>query len=130
MICCAGFSPLIQRKSGHNEMDEPAFTQPLMYNRIRSLPSLYTSFSTEYNCPIEDDYSLQLADALEASYSYSPVLDAFQGKWTGFSIPTKSNSTPQTGVNIDELKRISQQSTTLPPTFVSLVQPRLSIHVS
>jgi 2-oxoglutarate dehydrogenase complex dehydrogenase (E1) component-like enzyme len=33
------------RRHGHNELDEPAFTQPLMYNNIRARPSIVTSYA-------------------------------------------------------------------------------------
>lgn len=32
------------RKYGHNEVDEPGFTQPEMYRRIRSKPSIATQY--------------------------------------------------------------------------------------
>lgn len=35
------------RKYGHNELDEPAFTQPLMYKNIRSRPSVVTIYANK-----------------------------------------------------------------------------------
>jgi len=32
------------RKYGHNEVDEPAFTQPIMYEKIRSIHSIATQY--------------------------------------------------------------------------------------
>lgn len=33
------------RKFGHNEQDQPLFTQPLMYKKIKEMPSVYTKYS-------------------------------------------------------------------------------------
>jgi len=34
------------RKWGHNELDEPSFTQPLMYSTIRSRPNIPDAYAT------------------------------------------------------------------------------------
>jgi 2-oxoglutarate dehydrogenase complex dehydrogenase (E1) component-like enzyme len=33
------------RKHGHNEQDQPNFTQPLMYEKIKIRPSVYELYS-------------------------------------------------------------------------------------
>ena len=35
------------RKYGHNELDQPLFTQPLMYKKINSFPNVYQIYSEQ-----------------------------------------------------------------------------------
>ena len=35
------------RRNGHNEADEPSFTQPLMYKRIRELPNVLNKYADQ-----------------------------------------------------------------------------------
>ena len=70
------------RRMGHNELDEPAFTQPIMYKAIRgrrSVPSLYEDRLVEEGVvtrqdvnEIRDAYSSSLEKCLEDTSAYKP----------------------------------------------------------
>ena len=50
------------RRNGHNEADEPSFTQPLMYKRIKETPNVlakYTSQLLEEKSVTQDDVDVR-----------------------------------------------------------------------
>jgi 2-oxoglutarate dehydrogenase E1 component len=84
------------RKYGHNEGDEPYFTQPQMYERIRSRPSLNTVYAQklieqgivrkEDIDVLEQDINRELEDALETVRSSACVFPQtrFYENWKDF----------------------------------------------
>src|SRR5690242_19726348 len=83
------------RRHGHNETDEPAFTQPLMYRAIdktRTTRTLYAErLAAEGTVPAAeaqamwDELARTLEDANAAGKSYRPnKADWLEGHWTGF----------------------------------------------
>ncbi|MCC7283280.1 MAG: 2-oxoglutarate dehydrogenase E1 component, partial [Acetobacteraceae bacterium] len=84
------------RRHGHNEADEPAFTQPLMYKRIREQRTTRTLYAErlarEGSVPAEEsarmlaDFHTTLEDAFQAASTYKPnKADWLEGQWTGLS---------------------------------------------
>jgi probable 2-oxoglutarate dehydrogenase E1 component DHKTD1 len=118
------------RKWGHNELDEPAFTQPMMYNVIRdrkSTPVLYQDklvadgiITQEQIETDREEYMQELGQHLELSYSYTPeVVDSCQGKWAGMTIGAAAGSGDvDTGVDVEVLREVARQSVTVPDDFV------------
>jgi 2-oxoglutarate dehydrogenase E1 component len=116
------------RRFGHNEGDEPSFTQPLMYKEIRQHPPISQIYGERLIR--EEVIDRQWLDAqvaaftalLEAEFetarSYLPnKADWFGGRWTGLGRP----STPETerrnvGTAISEelLREIGEILTTIP----------------
>ena len=84
------------RRHGHNENDEPAFTQPVMYKAIKALPTtraLYAErLAAEGSVPeaeakaIADSYNQTLEDAYKGAQSYKPnKADWLEGHWAGLN---------------------------------------------
>lgn len=108
------------RRMGHNELDEPAFTQPLMYKKIRgqkSVPAKYEDQLVSENVLTKQEidtfrksYYTHLEGKLEASYTYKPQVEAFKGKWSTMVPVTKSVVKLDTGVDMEMLKKVGLAS--------------------
>ena len=115
------------RRYGHNEGDEPAFTQPLMYQRIKHHPStrqIYARRLVEEGVVTEDDvahmraqFEEDLEQQFEVTAAYKPnKADWLEGKWSGFGLPV-GDRRAQTGVDLDTLHDIGHTLTTVPEGF-------------
>jgi len=118
------------RRHGHNEGDEPAFTQPVMYKRIGSHPSTLEIYAkrliadgvmTEGEVEkAKADWRARLDAELEAGSGYKPnKADWLDGKWAGFKSADQEEEARRgvTGVDISILKDIGRKITKMPDGF-------------
>ncbi|MFQ3596504.1 MAG: 2-oxoglutarate dehydrogenase E1 component, partial [Sphingomonadaceae bacterium] len=119
------------RRFGHNEADEPAFTQPLMYAAIRnhrSVADLYASrliaerLVTEADvAAIRDAFVAQLEADFEAAKDFVPgKAEWFGGRWKGLHVPDAPISArrgAETGVPVAELRSLARRLHQVPEGF-------------
>ncbi|MET4595918.1 2-oxoglutarate dehydrogenase E1 component [Sphingomonas sp. PvP107] len=116
------------RRFGHNEGDEPSFTQPLMYDIIRKHPGVSSVYGNRLikegviDQPWIDEnvkqLTLRLEGEFEAGASYKPnKADWFGGRWTGLSAPTDGASARrnvETGLSQKLFDSLGRTLTTVP----------------
>jgi 2-oxoglutarate dehydrogenase E1 component len=123
------------RRFGHNEGDEPAFTQPLMYKKIAGHPSTRTIYAEklvgegsltqeQVDAILQDDRD-QLDRDFEAAKAYKPnKADWLDGKWAHLNVaPTVEDRRGKTDLPEETLKRVGTAITHVPDDFN--IHPRL-----
>ncbi len=119
------------RRYGHNEGDEPGYTQPAMYQTIKTHPtpceiyskkliqekSIDSGFYDSFYKEKMDNLQKLLEGVRKTPPKYEP--QAFGKMWKGFrrSEPKDFSKSPDTKTTAANLKKVGEQLTTLPANF-------------
>ncbi|MEM7073233.1 MAG: 2-oxoglutarate dehydrogenase E1 component, partial [Pseudomonadota bacterium] len=116
------------RRHGHNESDEPMFTQPKMYKTIASHPTtreIYAKKLIDENVITTSDFencNSQIKKTLEVEYASASTYngsggDWLEGQWSGISVANGGARRGNTGVSEAFLKEVGSALTKLPQNF-------------
>nr|XP_020748805.1 probable 2-oxoglutarate dehydrogenase E1 component DHKTD1, mitochondrial isoform X2 [Odocoileus virginianus texanus] len=115
---------LCYRQWGHNELDEPFFTNPGMYQIIRarkSIPDMYAEYlmangltTQEEVSEIKASYYVKLNGHLTNVAHYRPPATSLQAHWQGLVQPEAFITSWNTGVPLDLLRFIGKKSVEVP----------------
>jgi 2-oxoglutarate dehydrogenase E1 component len=125
------------RRYGHNESDEPKFTQPTLYNKIAN----HLNPREIYNQKLVEkgDVDAQLAIKMDSEFkamlqerldevkqkivpSYTPL--KLDNRWAElqFAVHDDFENSPETGISIEAINKIAVALTTVPEGFKPLKQ--------
>jgi 2-oxoglutarate dehydrogenase E1 component len=113
------------RKYGHNESDEPMFTQPIMYRTISQKPlpaEIYSQRLVDEGVVSQNEVDAKFSEfkgffekQYEAAKNFKPnKADWLEGKWTGFEKPKGEHPVGETGVDVKKLKEVGLAISRLP----------------
>jgi 2-oxoglutarate dehydrogenase E1 component len=118
------------RRHGHNEGDEPSFTNPMMYQKIAEHPSTLELYAKRLTAEgvitegevekLKADWRARLDAEFEAGTGYKPnKADWLDGKWAGLKLADQDEEPRRgvTGLDVATLKEIGRSITRVPDGF-------------
>jgi 2-oxoglutarate dehydrogenase E1 component len=116
------------RRHGHNETDEPAFTQPLMYRTIAQHPTTRQIYARRLVAEgligeaegeaMVSDFHARLEREHEASKVYKPnKADWLEGRWAGLEVASGDDRRGDTAVALDTLREVGRKICAAPQGF-------------
>ncbi len=116
------------RRHGHNESDEPAFTLPVMYQKIKDQPTTRELYAQKLIAEgtltaaeaekIQSDFLAKMEQDFLASTTYTPrKADWLEDRWSGFDIASGEERSGDTGVDPAILREIGLNIARVPEGF-------------
>jgi len=113
------------RRHGHNEADDPSFTQPVMYRKIRQHPSVAAQYvdkmiregraTREQTDKLRSHYKQHFQDGYESAQAEEAQYEVQE--LSGIEAADISDYCPRTAVETGEIRKIIEKLTTFPAAF-------------
>ena len=116
------------RRYGHNELDQPMYTQPQMYHKINSHKDTLDIYGEQLQKSGEVDkgeltaLTDMVSDTLNAEFEASkswqtPSNDWLASRWSGFLSPRQQSRIRETGYDVEKLRDLGLKLSMLPDTL-------------